>query len=217
MATLMNNVIYILSPQKLQSELMAYFLEREADMKCVNLSDSSRIPPPDNADKNTSTLILLECPNKDLVKYFMEIESSGRKILSHYRAAFFNVQPGLGIEEKALGWGIRGFFYERDSLGIFLKGIRAIFNGEMWLSREIMTKYILDQKSHNNSYRKELVVLTQRELEILTMVVSGFTNDEIAVKLHISGHTVKTHIYNIFKKINVPNRHQAALWAAKNL
>jgi LuxR family transcriptional regulator, positive regulator of biofilm formation len=48
-------------------------------------------------------------------------------------------------------------------------------------------------------------------------VGSGAQNDEIAEKLFISPHTVKTHLYHIFKKISVPNRLQAALWVAKNL
>jgi LuxR family transcriptional regulator of csgAB operon len=45
----------------------------------------------------------------------------------------------------------------------------------------------------------------------------GATNEEIGAKLCISTNTVKTHVYNIFHKIKVPNRLQAALWAAKNL
>ncbi|MFH1935680.1 MAG: helix-turn-helix transcriptional regulator [Pseudomonadota bacterium] len=60
-------------------------------------------------------------------------------------------------------------------------------------------------------------MLTPREVEILTMMATGATNANIADKLCISPHTVKTHIYNIFKKIDVPNRLQASLWATKNL
>ncbi len=99
----------------------------------------------------------------------------------------------------------------------FPKGVRAIFNGELWVSREIMTKCILEAKIHSNSSNKDLSILTRREIEILSMLAIGATNEEIADKLFISPNTVKTHIYNIFKKIRVPNRLQAALWAAKNL
>ncbi len=64
-------------------------------------------------------------------------------------------------------------------------------------------------KSKNN--------LSRREQEILALVSVGETNDEIAEKLFISRHTVKTHLYKIFRKINVSNRLHAALWAAHNL
>jgi LuxR family transcriptional regulator of csgAB operon len=48
-------------------------------------------------------------------------------------------------------------------------------------------------------------------------VENGAQNDEIAEKLFISPHTVKTHLCHIFKKISVPDRLQAVLWVAKNL
>ena len=57
----------------------------------------------------------------------------------------------------------------------------------------------------------------EREIEILGLISTGATNADIADKLIISQHTVKTHIYNIFQKIGVPNRLQAALWAGKHL
>lgn len=59
--------------------------------------------------------------------------------------------------------------------------------------------------------------LTRREREILDLISSGFSNQQIADELFISPHTVKTHLHNIFKKINVKRRLQAALWAAENL
>jgi DNA-binding NarL/FixJ family response regulator len=61
------------------------------------------------------------------------------------------------------------------------------------------------------------MVLTSREREILCRLACGAKNKEIAADLCISLHTVKTHIYKIYKKINVSDRLQAALWAATYL
>ena len=110
-----------------------------------------------------------------------------------------------------------GFFYEHDPLDIFLKGIGAVLDGKLWLSRDIMTRFILEGTGKDKSLKKDSDKLTERQIEILALTAVGATNDEIADKLCISHHTVKTHLYKIFRKINVPNRVQASLWAAKNL
>ena len=60
-------------------------------------------------------------------------------------------------------------------------------------------------------------MLTHREREILKTIATGASNAEIAQALFISVHTVKTHVYNIFKRIKVSSRLQAALWATKYL
>ncbi|SMC51074.1 PilZ domain-containing protein [Desulfocicer vacuolatum DSM 3385] len=86
------------------------------------------------------------------------------------------------------------------------KGAAFSFQGEADF------KYGADEKavSHN-------VHLTPREREILEKIVQGASNRDIADGLYISPHTVKTHLHNIFQKINVSGRLQAALWAAKHL
>jgi len=58
--------------------------------------------------------------------------------------------------------------------------------------------------------------LTTRELEVLIKVANGMLNKEIATSLNISERTVKNHISNIFKKIDVSDRTQAAVFAIKN-
>lgn len=65
--------------------------------------------------------------------------------------------------------------------------------------------------------KKDASGLTNREKEILDLIAAGLSNQQIADELFISPHTVKTHLHNIFKKINVKRRLQAALWAAKHL
>ena len=206
------HMIYIIGPRKLQNEVLASYLEKELEAECTVTMGAYDTP----TTNGRACLILLDTPEKDLDKYFMGFESASRKTLNGHSIAFFNVKQGLGIEDKAISWGIRGFFYEQDSSVQFVKGISAMFKGELWYPRDVMTKYILSRRDNNN-HRKDVVILTQRELEVLTMIISGTKNEDIADSMCISAHTVKTHIYNIFRKINVPNRLQAALWAAKNL
>jgi DNA-binding CsgD family transcriptional regulator len=78
-----------------------------------------------------------------------------------------------------------------------------------------MTDYILNGGNYDFSPKGNETILTPREIEIVSMIATGAANAYIAKKLCISPHTVKTHLYNIFKKIKVPNRLQAALWVVK--
>ena len=102
---------------------------------------------------------------------------------------------------------------------IINKGISAILNGDLWYSRKTMTKFLLEPQptanSSENTYPDDL--LTLREREVLALIVSGQNSKQVSDKLCISPHTVKTHIYNIYNKINVKSRLQATLWAAKYL
>lgn len=214
---LTNKLICVVGPRRFQNELIASFLERETGAQCVPTVSIRQISFMDKRKPDTQKQVLWDCLGEDLETLIIEIESHGKRVLARDLVTFFNVPEGLGIEERAVMLGVRGFFYEHDSLDIFLKGVRAIFDGELWLPRKIMTKFILKNKLRESSHNVDRMALTQREHEILTMVAVGATNEEIADKLCISPHTVKTHVYNIFKKINVPNRLQAAFWAAKNL
>jgi len=209
--------IYIIGPRRLQNRLMALFLERETGAKCF---ENELFPPMPDIDGNGSSqpgLVLLDCLEKDMDSSLAMLGSDSERLLSQDLVAFFNVGPELVDTESALGRGVRGFFYEQDPPERFPKGVRAILDGELWVSREIMARCILENRDRDIVKKEDAAILTPREAEILIMVATGAKNEEIAERLFISPNTVKTHIYNIFKKINVPNRLQAALWAAKNL
>ncbi len=216
MTSLDDKLIIIIGPRSLQNGLMGHFLEEKTGAKCLAIAAPSQVPAKDDEEGGDIRLILGDCLDKDLDACMADLESFGESVLSKDYVVFFNVSPGLKIEENALRRGVKGFFYEQDPLEVFPRGLGAILNGEIWVSREIMTKFIPDDKGLDPS-RMEASILTPREIEILSLVAIGAKNEEIAEKLYISSNTVKTHIYNIFKKIDVPNRLQAALWAAKNL
>ena len=72
---------------------------------------------------------------------------------------------------------------------------------------------VIDNRNHDLDKCKSL---TKRETEILIQVAEGMFNKEIAINLDISERTVKNHISNMFKKIDVSDRTQAAVFAIKN-
>lgn len=211
----MKNEIHIIGSHRLSNELMASFLEKECSTSCHLADDGKNIL--DSTSNPEPKIILLDATGKGLNDCLADLDSLTEHTFARNHVILFNVNPGLNIEEKALRRGARGFFYGGENLSQFAKGIRAVSEGELWVSREIMSKCIMEEEEEEHSVGKKPSLLTPREVEILSMAALGTKNEDIADRLCISPNTVKTHIYNIFKKIDVPNRLQAALWAAKNL
>jgi DNA-binding NarL/FixJ family response regulator len=206
--------IHIIGSNRLENEMMAFVLENELSAQCTCWDEASQFNPSDRGRSGDRILILIDCLGRILNEIMGIMDTIDTVKNSSQIVALFNVTPKLGIEENTAAQGARGVFYERDNLKTFLKGVSALFDGEVWLSREIMTKFVLKKEIFSPKIKD---ILTQREVEILSLIAVGAKNEEIAEKLFVSTNTVKTHIYNIFKKIKVTNRLQAALWAAKNL
>jgi len=120
---------------------------------------------------------------------------------------------------KAIKDGARGIILKHAASEFLIKGIRKVFDGELWADSSTMTqvveslsrKYRVDHLPEKN--RKEL---SDREIEVVTLVASGHRNKEIASKLFISEQTVKTHLSNIFQKLEVNDRLELALYAMRN-
>ena len=208
--------IQIVGPLKLQNELLAWFLHDATGLNCICGKDLDVKSLPVQSKINP-VLVLLDCLSSDLSSLGSKLRVLTASGVKNYYLALFNVAAGQSIGNDLVGWGIRGLFYTDDPLVQISKGVMAILKGEFWFSRDTLVKYLLEYGGTNGKHKKPNTFLTSRETEILLLLASGISNNQIAVGLGISPHTVKTHIYNIYSKINVPNRLQAALWAAKNL
>ena len=208
---------YIVGTRRLENELMASYLERQTGEQCFVLKHINHIPKNNPKNNARRRLVFWDCHKKDLNNLLTELRSYNTHKPSENHIVLFNVPTDLAFEKKFVLEGIYGFFYEHDPLDIFLKGIKTVINGKLWLSRDMMTKCIFEGTGKDKSSKSITGKLTQRQIQILALIAVGATNDDISDKLCISPHTVKNHLYRIFKKINVPNRVQAALWAAGNL
>ena len=195
---------------------MASCLERKTDYQCFFLENINHIPTKKPKSNKQPKLVLWDCQEKKVKHILAELRTYTQK-KSANPIVLFNVPPDLEFEKKFVLEGIYGFFYEHDPLDVFLKGVRTVIDGKLWLSRDMMTKCIFEGPGKDKTAKNRLKDLTERQIQILALVAVGTTNEEIADRLCISPHTVKSHLYRIFRKINVPNRIQASLWAAQNL
>ena len=118
---------------------------------------------------------------------------------------------------EALQLGARGVVLKDSATQLLLKAIHTVMSGEYWVGRESVSNLVqylrtLVQSSGEEA-RQRKFGLTPRELEIVSAVVAGYSNKEIAEYFKISEDTVKHHLSNIFDKLGVSTRLELALFA----
>jgi len=119
---------------------------------------------------------------------------------------------------SALQDTIHGCMLTTASPTELVKVIRAIHAGEFWVQRKLLTRVVNNLRQRvdelEGSPAKLRDVLSEREHEVVIWAVQGMTNKEIATQLGISAKTVKTHLQNVFQKLNVNRRIQLSALSA---
>lgn len=120
---------------------------------------------------------------------------------------------------EAIRTGASGYIMKDADVDHLLKAIRDVYRGETYIQPNLSGKLIKDfDRLNYYSIRKQFEQhnLTPREIEVLLLIADGKNNKEIANELYISEKTVKNHVSNIFKKLDVNDRTQAAIYVLKN-
>lgn len=203
--------ICIVGTQQLQYELLSFCLENELGAKCV-LYKELPLNFSVNIQSGGLQVWLLDCFSLDAAGIEQQFGHSLRFRAEGLLPALFNVEQLNGLNALVMEKGVRGIFLRNDSRQVFLKGIRAILSGQMWLTRKTLSECILERQRHFNPVARSNQTLSNREKDILLSVAAGSSNQQIAKELDLSVHTIKTHLYKIYRKINVHNRLQATLW-----
>jgi len=104
---------------------------------------------------------------------------------------------------------IKGVFYPNTSRTNFSRGVSVIIEGGDWLPRALMEKLLCRYRQLTHASRA-IDDLSAREKQILALAGKGLSNSEIAESLHLSTHTIKSHIHNALGKLGASNRAQGA-------
>lgn len=156
-------------------------------------------------------LLDINMPNMNGLEVLQKMKEKKMKI----KVLVLTVHNEVEYLLKAVDIGVNGYLLKDSESAELKKAILAVVNGENYIQPSLIP--VLNSKMidrDNDSVKIES--LTKRELEVLKNLSYGMYNKEIAEKLDISERTVKNHISNIFKKIEVTDRTQAAVFAIRN-
>jgi DNA-binding NarL/FixJ family response regulator len=122
---------------------------------------------------------------------------------------------------EAIQLGARGVVLKESATELLLRCIRAVMGGQYWVGHEVVFSLIEALRdllpTHGNSQNGQANFgLTPREMEVITAVVNGYTNKDIAQSFSLSIQTVKHHLTSIFDKMGVSNRLELALFAVNH-
>ena len=116
--------------------------------------------------------------------------------------------------------GASGFLLKDATIGDFLKTIRSVARGKKVLPSGLtgsLFSQIVEQavsgSKGNAAKLMESVRMTRRERQVIELIADGMTNKEIALRLHLSSYTVKSHVHNILEKLALRTRVQIANYA----
>lgn len=156
-------------------------------------------------------LLDINMPKKTGIEVLEEIKKKKIKV----KVLILTVHNEVEYLLKAVDIGVDGYILKDSESAELKKAINAVLAGENYIQPSLIPA--LNNRLVAKDVDKEKIeALTKRELEVLIQVANGMFNKEIATSLNISERTVKNHISNIFKKIDVSDRTQAAVFAIKN-
>src|SRR5208282_3788059 len=121
------------------------------------------------------------------------------------------IVTGSGVDEetilKAIASGAKGYVDEAASPAEFVQAIRIVSQGSVWAPRRVLSMFIERvSSSPGRIFPAGRVTFTDREKEVLEMLVAGRSNKEIGAQLGIEERTVKAHVAKLMRKVGVQNR-----------
>ncbi len=156
-------------------------------------------------------LLDINMPDKNGIDALQEIRNKKIDI----KILMLTVHNEVEYLIKAIDIGADGYLLKDSGSEELRRAITAVMNGQNYIQPSLIPS--LNARLIKRDTDKEKIdSLTKRELEVLILIANGMFNKEIAMKLNISERTVKNHISNIFKKIEVVDRTQAAVFAIRN-
>lgn len=204
--------VMIADDHKMVREGIKQLLELSDSISVVDMvSDGNECISVLKHQKPDLLLLDINMPGKNGLETLEEIKKSDLNV----KVILLTVHNEVDYLLKAIETGTDGYVLKDCGSSELLNAIEIVMSGESFIQPD-MIPMLNSRMISKNSDKEKMKNLTKRELEVLVLVSEGMFNKEIADQLSISERTVKNHISSIFKKIDVADRTQAAVFAIRN-
>lgn len=193
-------------------EGLKQLLELEGDFQVIEEACDG-VECLEKLSKITPDILLLDInmPNMNGLEVLQKIKDKRMRV----KVLVLTVHNEVEYLLKAVDIGINGYLLKDSESAELKKAILTVVNGEDYIQPSLIP--LLNAKMiDRNKDNVKIESLTRREMDVLKLLAVGMYNKEVAEKLSISERTVKNHVSNIFKKIGVTDRTQAAVFAIRN-
>lgn len=156
-------------------------------------------------------LLDINLPDMNGISVLKEIKRRSKKV----KVMMLTIHNEVEYLIESLDAKADGYILKESGSDELISAIKTVYDGERYIQPSLIPSLnarLIQNESADNVLRE----LTKRETQMLAFIATGKSNAEIAEILKISDRTVKNHISNLFKKINVKDRTQAAVFAIRN-
>jgi len=204
--------ILLIEDNRLLREGISAMLKKQPDMHVVA-----------TVGNGENILLMIGKLNPDIVLLDLGLRSQNslqvvKLIKQHFQKTKIIVMDLIPLQADVFEFvqaGVSGFILKDANVAEFFKTIRSVYQGARVLPPHLTGSLFSQIVEHAINGSKpsaivESVRMTKRERQVIELIADGFTNKEIAQKLHLSTYTVKSHVHNILEKLSLHTRVQIA-------
>jgi DNA-binding NarL/FixJ family response regulator len=209
---LAGKTIHVVGPRKLENDLLVSFIRKETDADCcvTNFDEIERFIG--DTSQEPCRLFLIDHREPRLRETLEQALFNGTgSFLARRLISLFNSGNKEYKKERNHSGSSCGILYRCDTTTTLLNRIYRLFN------HDDISEIAMPEHMETTHEVVSACPLTWRELQLLMLITEGLRNKEIASRIGISSHTVRTHLYNSFRKINARNRLEANAWIESHI
>lgn len=204
--------IMIADDHSMIREGLKQLLELDGDMKVTGEASNGKECLEMIGEVRPDVLLLdINMPEKNGLEVLQELNLTKKRP----KILILTVHNEVDYLLKAVEIGVDGYVLKDSESAELKKAIQTVVSGETYIQPNLIPA-LNSKRVERDSDKDKIDNLTRRELQVLKLLAVGSYNKEIAEKLGISERTVKNHVSNIFKKLEVTDRTQAAVFTIRN-